>query len=135
MISLIGSHPPRPGCWGPPEDLDDDGFLGTGWTVLYLHVATQGRVPAGVMLNPGGRVGHPSCEGGLSNASHLHLARRYNGVWIAADDPRWPMALSGWQPASYGQAYDGTLTRGQQVKEACECWTAVNAIYHDPAGP
>ena len=68
------------------QDLDGDEFLGTGWVVLYMHAASDGRVEAGTMLQVGDRVGRPSCEGGVSNASHLHLARRYNGVWIAADD-------------------------------------------------
>jgi LysM repeat protein len=112
------------------QDLDGDGKLGTGWVLVYMHIAAEGRVAAGTRLTVGDRVGHPSCEGGVSNASHLHLARRYNGVWIAADDARWPMALSGWVPASGAAAYDGTLTQGARVREACECWDAVNAVRH-----
>jgi len=106
------------------QDLDSDGFVGTGWVVFYMHVASDGRVQSGTMLQTGDNVGHPSCEGGVSNATHLHIARRYNGVWIAADDPRWPMALSGWIPASTGDAYDGTLSKGGQTRTACECWDA-----------
>ena len=112
------------------QDLDDDGFLGTGWVVLYMHLASDGRPPAGTQLEVGDKIGHPSCEGGVGNASHLHIARRYNGVWIAADDPRWPMALSGWTPASTGRAYDGTLTRDGEVRTAEEDWVAINAITH-----
>lgn len=113
------------------QELDDDGSLGTGWVVLYMHVATENRVAAGTSLVTGMRVGHPSCEGGISTASHLHLARRYNGVWIAADDPRWPMVLSGWTPGSAGRPYHGTMTKGEQVRTACECWEAeVNGLRH-----
>ncbi|HQE93605.1 MAG TPA: LysM peptidoglycan-binding domain-containing protein [Anaerolineae bacterium] len=111
------------------QDLDGDGFAGTGWVLLYLHLASDGRVQTGAMLKTGDQIGHPSCEGGVSNAAHLHLARRYNGVWMAADDPRWPMVLSGWMPASTGEAYDGTLSAGGQTRTACECWEAtINGI-------
>lgn len=112
------------------QDLDGDGFLGTGWVVLYMHLASEGRPPVGAQLEVGDKIGHISCEGGVSTASHLHIARRYNGVWIAADDPRWPMALSGWAPASTGRAYNGTLTRDGEVRTAKEDWTADNAVRH-----
>ncbi len=111
------------------QDLDSDGFVGTGWVLFYMHLASDGRVQTGTALKVGDNIGHPSCEGGISNATHLHIARRYNGVWIAADDPRWPMALSGWIPASTGEAYDGTLSKGGQTRTACECWeAAVNGV-------
>ncbi len=112
------------------QDLDGDGFLGTGWVVLYLHIATQDRVSSGVQLQAGDRIGHPSCEGGYSSASHLHLARRLNGVWIATDDPTWPMSLSGWVPVSTDEPYRGTLQRGDEVRTACECWESRNAVTH-----
>lgn len=112
------------------QDLDGDGFVGTGWVLFYLHLAADGRVQNGTMLRAGDNLGRPSCEGGVSNATHLHIARRYNGVWIAADDPRWPMALSGWTPASTGDAYYGTLARDGQTRTACECWEQINAISH-----
>ena len=112
------------------QDLDGDGFVGTGWVIFYLHLASDGRVANGTMLKAGDKIGHPSCEGGVSNATHLHIARRFNGIWIAADDPRWPMTLSGWTPASTGRAYHGTLTKGDQTRTACECWEPINAILH-----
>ncbi len=113
------------------QDLDNDGFVGTGWTLFYMHLAADGRAQTGTMLKAGDNVGHPSCEGGVSNATHVHIARRYNGVWIAADDPRWPMALSGWIPASTGEAYDGALTKAGQTRTACECWdAAINGVSH-----
>jgi len=41
----------------------------------------------------------------------LHLARRYNGEWIPADQ-NLPFALSGWISKGDGVEYDGSLTRG-----------------------
>lgn len=112
------------------EDLDQDGAVGTGWVLLYMHMAEEGRVAPGTLLETGDSIGHPSCEGGVSNASHLHFARRYNGIWIAADHPQWPMVLDGWKASSSGTAYDGTLSKGGLVKYAEEDWTVRNAIPH-----
>jgi murein DD-endopeptidase MepM/ murein hydrolase activator NlpD len=63
-------------------DLDGDGDETTGWTVLYLHISSEGRIEAGTLVQTGDLIGHPSCEGGVSNATHMHVARRYNGEWI-----------------------------------------------------
>ena len=112
------------------QDVDGDGYMGTGWVILYMHMAAQDRVAQGTNLSIGDKIGHPSCEGGVSFASHLHLSRRYNGVWIAVDDQRWPMTLSGWVAAPGSQPYEGTMTKGGQVKTACECWEELNAISH-----
>lgn len=101
-------------------DLDGDGHEETGWVLLYLHVAGAGRVEVGKRVERGDRIGHASCEGGFGDASHLHFARKYNGEWIAADGPL-PMILSGWQIHSSGESYNGTATRGEQTREACEC--------------
>jgi LasA protease len=104
-------------------DLDEDGYEETGWVLFYLHVAAEGRVPVDTRVKQGDRIGHPSCEGGFAEASHLHFARRYNGEWIAADGPL-PLVLSGWQAYSAGTAYEGTMSRGGQVRTSCECWDA-----------
>jgi len=112
------------------QDLDGDGFLGSGWVVLYMHIAGQGRVQAGDVVEVGDPIGNPSCEGGVSDASHLHLARRLNGVWIAADDVNWPMSLSGWVPISGSAAYEGTIVRGDVERTACLCWEEFNAVAH-----
>jgi LasA protease len=103
-------------------DLDEDGREETGWVLFYLHVASDGRVAVGTHVEAGDPIGHPSCEGGFAESSHLHFARRYNGEWIAADGPL-PMVLSGWQVRSAGQEYEGTMTRGQEERTACECRT------------
>jgi LasA protease len=104
-------------------DLDGDGHQETGWVLFYLHVATRDRVPVGTRLEQGDPVGHPSCEGGLSEATHLNIARRFNGEWIAVDGPL-PFVMSGWQFHSSGNSYDGSATRGEEERTACECWEA-----------
>jgi hypothetical protein len=101
-------------------DLDQDGHEETGWVLFYLHIASQGRVPVGTQVRTGDRIGHPSCEGGFGNATHLHFARKYNGEWIAADGPL-PLVLSGWQFYSSGTSYEGTARRGNEERVNCEC--------------
>ena len=101
-------------------DLDGDGHEQTGWVLFYLHVASQGRVPVGTWVDQGDPIGHPSCEGGMSEATHLHVARKYNGEWIAVDGPL-PLVLSGWQFSSGGTPYEGSATRGAEERTACEC--------------
>ncbi len=99
------------------QDIDGDGVWQTGWSVLYLHVGTPDRVSEGTMLQAGDRIGHPSCEGGLSAAAHLHLARRYNGEWIPADG-NVPFNLDGWISEGQGVEYNGYLRQNDQVVEA-----------------
>jgi LasA protease len=109
------------------EDLDGDGYEQTGWDVLYMHVAAQDRVQPGTYVYAGDRIGHPSCEGGISNAAHLHLARKYNGEWIAADG-NLPFILGGWVSTGTGQEYDGYLKLGTSTLEAAEGVSDLNKI-------
>ena len=102
------------------QDLDGDGFEQTGWTVLYMHVAENQRVGVGTFLQAGERIGHPSCEGGLASASHLHIARRYNGEWIPAFGTL-AFVLDGWISISNGNLYEGSLQQNDQIVESCEC--------------
>jgi murein DD-endopeptidase MepM/ murein hydrolase activator NlpD len=101
------------------QDLDGDGIEQTGWTVLYMHVATRDRVEPGKFLHAGERIGHASCEGGYSTGTHLHLARRYNGEWIPADGSL-PFILDGWISSGDGTYYNGFLTKNGVVVEAWE---------------
>jgi murein DD-endopeptidase MepM/ murein hydrolase activator NlpD len=101
------------------QDLDNDGQEQTGWTVLYMHLAADGRVQPGTYVYAGENIGHPSCEGGVSNATHLHLARRYNGEWIPADGSV-PFIMDGWASSGNGVEYDGYLKKGSSVIEAWE---------------
>ncbi len=108
-------------------DLDGDGYEQTGWAVLYLHIATQDRVSQGTYLHAGERIGHPSCEGGLATGTHVHVARKFNGQWIAADGPL-PFVLDGWVSQGDGTPYGGWLVRGTRRLEACECRSPKNTL-------
>jgi len=95
-------------------DLDGDGFEQTGWVVLYQHIEAKDRVPAGTWVNAGARLGHPSCDGGEATGTNLHIARKYNGEWVAAGGPL-PFVLSGWTAHGGNLQGDGYLTKGDQV--------------------
>lgn len=95
-------------------DLDGDGDPRTGWVVFYLHVATREKAPLGTALTAGQALGHPSCEGGTSTGTHIHIARKYNGEWIPADGTI-PFNLEGWIAHNGREKYRGTLTRFSQT--------------------
>jgi LasA protease len=101
-------------------DLDKDGDERTGWTLYYLHLATEGRALLGREVRAGDPVGYPSCEGGRVTGTHVHIARKYNGEWILADGPL-AFNLEGWIAHNGSREYKGTLTRGGAVITACEC--------------
>jgi LasA protease len=109
------------------QDLDGDGFEQTGWVLFYMHIEARDRVGVGAPLKAGERIGHPSCEGGVSAGTHMHIARKYNGEWIAADGEI-PFVLDGWVSRGLGQEYDGLMTLGIQSIEACDCRAAGNEI-------
>jgi LysM repeat protein len=110
-------------------DLDGDGYEQTGWVLFYFHVDDDGAAPAGKALNTGDPVGHPSCEGGVATGTHVHLARKYNGEWLAADAPAAPFVLGGWLPVRGDAPYQGRMTRIGAWIEACTCSTAANRVY------
>jgi LasA protease len=99
------------------QDLDGDGNEGSGWVILYMHVAARGRVQAGAYLRAGDRIGHPSCEGGISSGAHLHIARKFNGEWISATSPV-PFNLGGWVAFGSGEEGIGSLKRNNQVLDS-----------------
>jgi LasA protease len=109
------------------QDMDGDGQEQTGWTLLYMHVEGRDRVPVGTYLRAGDRIGHPSCEGGFSTGTHVHVARRYNGEWIPADQEI-PFVLDNWTSIGTGVEYDGFLERGKQSVEAYNGRLPENAI-------
>jgi len=91
-------------------DLDEDGNEQTGWVIFYLHLATDSIPPVGTRLSQGDRIGLPSCEGGRSTGTHVHIARKYNGEWITADSPL-PFVLDGWAVINGDSIYQGYLEK------------------------
>jgi murein DD-endopeptidase MepM/ murein hydrolase activator NlpD len=94
-------------------DLDGDGDERTGWVVFYLHIAEKDRIAVGTVVQQGDPIGHPSCEGGTSTGTHVHIARKYNGEWIPAVGVI-PFNLEGWTPIEGSNAYQGKLVRGSE---------------------
>jgi LasA protease len=95
-------------------DLDGDGSEGTGWVLVYYHIADKDRIPMGSRLEVDDAIGHPSCEGGQSTGTHVHIARKYNGEWLAADGIH-PFIMSGWQVVEGIRPYQGYLVKGDVV--------------------
>ncbi len=100
------------------QDLDgplpSDGLEQTGWSILYMHVDTLGLIKPGDYLHAGDPIGHPACIGGPATGTHLHIARKYNGEWIAAGGPL-PFVLSGWTAQDGNKPYEGTLNKDGQT--------------------
>lgn len=107
-------------------DLDADGDESTGWSVMYLHMSDDGMVEEGIRVNAGDRVGRPSCAGGFSNATHVHISRRFNGEWLPADCqsclPEYqvsPFVIGDWTTIGLdGQYYQGFMTNGSTQIQA-----------------
>jgi LasA protease len=109
-------------------DLDMDGDERTGWTIVYLHIASEGSIRAGTPVQAGAPIGHPSCEGFYLNAAatHVHIGRRYNGEWIPADCwacapnvPAPPFVMGGWRVKGYpNQIYQGWMEKDGQIRRA-----------------
>ena len=108
-------------------DFDGDGREQTGWNIMYLHIASKGRVEVGTWVNLYDKIGHASCEGGVSTGTHTHIARKYNGEWMLADGPI-PFNLSGWTAEAGTKAYLGRLVRTGQVVTADVNGAAVSLI-------
>lgn len=115
-------------------DLDGDGHEQTGWVLVYFHIAAQAMAPAGTLVTTGDPLGFPSCEGGRSTGTHVHLSRRYNGEWLPADglaEGVLPFVLNGWTPVRGPQPYTGRLTRIGAWIEAATNATEANRVPYD----
>jgi murein DD-endopeptidase MepM/ murein hydrolase activator NlpD len=129
-IAMADGYVVRSDLDGVVIDLDMDGDERTGWVLFYLHLATNGRVPAGITVKAGDVVGYPSCEGGQVTGTHVHIARKYNGEWILADGPL-AFNFEGWIAHNGPVAYKGTLTRGAAIVVASEVSDAYSVIRSD----
>lgn len=120
-------------------DLDGDGNEGSGWTILYLHVSPHDALRESQVVDAGNILGYTSCAGGFSTATHLHIARRFNGEWIPADCNRCPpgsvvppFVMSNWKVVGLGsQLYQGFLVNTQDNRSVIAeqgRFTDVNAI-------
>ncbi len=111
-------------------DLDGDGDEGTGWVLIYQHMAEEERAAVGTWLAQDAPVGHPSCEGGQATGTHLHLARKFNGEWVGVGEPL-PLVLSGWLAVAEERNYEGFLVKGENVVNASPTSVTGSSISRD----
>jgi murein DD-endopeptidase MepM/ murein hydrolase activator NlpD len=97
--------------------LVDDQGQPTGWEMMYMHIAAKDRILAGTRVNTNDPVGHPSCEGGASTGTHVHITRKFRGEWIGAEDP-YPFILSGFTAVPGAASYQSVLVNGAQIINA-----------------
>lgn len=95
-------------------DLDFDGIEQTGWNIMYMHIETRNRIQVGTVVEPGDKIGHPSCEGGVSTGTHVHVTRKFNGEWILADGPL-SFVMSGYVAQNGNEPYEGNLVNADHV--------------------
>ena len=96
-------------------DVDGDGILQTGWTIQYMHIADAEETHTiGQVVHQGETIGHPSCEGGVSTGTHVHIARLFQGEWMDAGGTV-PFVMDGWQAITAHGKYDGYLQKDQQI--------------------
>ncbi len=120
-------------------DLDLDSVEETGWTILYLHVDYHDSLAVGQIVEAGNIIGYPSCLGGFTTATHLHIARRFNGEWIPADCNRCPsgvasppFVMSNWRVVGLeSQLYQGFMVNQLDNRSAVAeqgRYTSINEI-------
>lgn len=120
-------------------DLDEDSDEATGWSILYLHVDHDDLLREGQLVEAGYILGYASCLGGFTTATHLHIARRYNGEWLPADCNRCPagravppFVMSDWKVVGLeSQLYQGFMVHQLDNRSAVAeqgRYTAVNEI-------
>ncbi|MEE9508049.1 MAG: LysM domain-containing protein [Anaerolineales bacterium] len=111
-------------------ELDEDNDERTGWMLLFFHVEERDRISPDLPVQPGDKLGHPSCEGGRATGTHFHTARRYNGEWLPAAGTL-PFVLDGWVVEYGDEPYLGTMIKGSITVEACTCTTSANRIIYE----
>ncbi|MEY3150370.1 MAG: hypothetical protein RLY92_597 [Chloroflexota bacterium] len=110
-------------------DTDGDNNEHTGWVIFYFHLRSDSIAAVGTRLAAGDALGVASCEGGRSTGTHVHVARKYNGEWLAADSAV-AFDLGGWRAVSDGTAYKGRLSFALPAREvrACQCVSDQNRV-------
>lgn len=91
-------------------DMDEDGDERTGWVMLFLHLKTESIPKPGTRMEMGDFMGHPSCDGGTSSGTHVHIARKYNGEWIEAGGII-PLNMDDWITEAGAAKYEGRMRR------------------------
>ncbi len=119
---------------GADGGVPSDGREQTGWAILYMHIASQDMAPVGAYLRAGQRIGRPSCEGGPATGTHLHIARKYNGVWIAAGGEI-PFVLDGWTVQNGEKPYAGQMIKDGRVITANPYATSISHISRPQSEP
>ncbi len=117
VIAVAPGFIVRTGVGEVMEDLDGDGYEQTGWDILYMHVGSQYRIAQGAWVDADEFIGRPSCEGGVSTGTHLHIARKYNGEWMLADGPL-PFVMDGWTVHAGTVAYKGYFEKNGKLVRA-----------------
>lgn len=113
-------------------DLDMDHNERTGWNIMFLHLLTTSIPPVGTVVEAGDRLGHPSCDGGRSTGTHVHIARKYNGEWIDAAGII-PWNLEGWIAVGADVPYAGYLKRHSAIVIANSSADVTSLIHRGPA--
>lgn len=88
-------------------DLDQDGYEQTGWGVLFFHLQDETHALQGTIANRDTHLGRASCDGGSATGAHLHIARKYNGVWLTPRDV--PFQLGDYEVQMGAREYEGAL--------------------------
>ena len=120
-------------------DLDEDSDESSGWSILYLHLDHNDMLREGQLVEAGNILGYASCLGGVTSATHLHIARRYNGEWLPADCNRCPtdvtvppFVMSNWKVVGLAnQLYQGFMVHELDNRSAVAeqgRYTAINEI-------
>ena len=120
-------------------DMDEDQDERTGWVMLFLHLKTESILPVGTHVEMGDVMGHPSCDGGTSSGTHVHLARKYNGEWMPAGSGVIPLNLDNWITEAGDIKYQGKMRRFSSyviASEASEYFSRILAgppVYPTPS--
>jgi hypothetical protein len=91
-------------------DLDNDGWEGTGWSLVLRHLSPVGRIPGGRGVGVGMEMGFPYCEDGRGQ-TRVSLALRYDGAWVALARPGAPLTVGGYLVGELGLGRPGFPTR------------------------